>query len=191
MIEGCRAQRSTHGRRPGQPGHPSTPTPDLPACPTLGVAYEQKVARPLLVARGGTRPRVAACRRWEGARGVVRSDVARRRHYAPYRQARIQPRPGRAVPLQSQPRLPLPDDALRWDSHSAERFVGHPPLAVGGVRNPARGDRARGALSGTHLWRGVPILQEEGAPLGVASSVSEKTLVAETGDNPGIGAPRR
>src|ERR687893_292903 len=88
MIEGCRAERSAHGRRPGQPGHPSTPTPDLPACPTLGVASEQKVARPLLVARGGTRSRVAACRRWDGARGVVRSDDSRRRHYAPYRYSR-------------------------------------------------------------------------------------------------------
>ena len=51
MIEGCRAERSTHGRRPGQPGHPSTPTLNLPACPTLGVASEQKVTRPLLAAR--------------------------------------------------------------------------------------------------------------------------------------------
>src|SRR5215208_7941196 len=97
MIKGWRAERSTHGRRPGQPRHPSTPTPDLPACPPLGVASEQKVTGPLLVARGVARPRVATCRRWDGARGVLRSDDAWRRHHAPHRQARIQPRPGRAV----------------------------------------------------------------------------------------------
>ena len=67
------------------------------------------------------------------------------------------------------PRLPLSNDDLRRDSHSSERFVGHPPRAAGAVRNGARGDRARGALSGTHLRRGVPGLQEEGAPLDVAS----------------------
>src|SRR5918998_6959157 len=174
MIEGRRAERSTYGRRAGQPGHPSTPTSDLLACPPLGVASEQKVTPPLLVAWSGAGPRVAACGKWDGARGMVRSDDERRRHYASHRQARIQPRPRRAVSLQPQPRLRLSDDALRRDSHSSERFVGHPPLAVGGVRNPARGDRARGALSGTHLRRGVPGLQEESAPLGVASGVFEK-----------------
>jgi hypothetical protein len=52
----------------------------------------------------------------------------------------------------------LSDDALRWDSHSQERFVNYRPVAVGGVRDSARGDRARGALLGTHLRRGVPRL---------------------------------
>jgi hypothetical protein len=72
------------------------------------------------------------------------------------------------------PRLPLSEDALRRDSHSPKRVVGHPPRAVGGVRNPGRGDRARGALSGTHLRRKVPGLQGGSAPLGVASLVSQK-----------------
>ncbi len=40
------------------------------------------LTRPLLAARGGARPRLAACGRRDGARGVVRSDDARRRHYA-------------------------------------------------------------------------------------------------------------
>ena len=35
-----------------------------------------------------------------------------------------------AVPLQSQPRLPLSGDDLRGDSHPSERFVGHPLVAV-------------------------------------------------------------
>src|ERR671932_261073 len=50
---------------------------------------------------------MAACGRWDGARHVVHSDNAARRHYARRQQARIQPRPGGAVPLQPQPRLPL------------------------------------------------------------------------------------
>ena len=73
---------------------------------------------------------MAACGRGDGACQVVHSDNARRRHYTSPQQARIQPPPGRAVPLQSQPRLPLSGDDLRWDSHSSERFVGHPFLAV-------------------------------------------------------------
>src|SRR5215218_6616348 len=64
MIEGGRAERSTHGRRPGQSGGPGTPAPNLLAYPTLGVAAEQKVSRPLLASRGDARPRMAACGRW-------------------------------------------------------------------------------------------------------------------------------
>jgi hypothetical protein len=51
-----------------------------------------------------------------------------------------------AFPPQSQSRLPISGDAIRWDSHSPKRAVGHSPLAVGAVGDPARGDRARGAL---------------------------------------------
>src|SRR5215212_3123164 len=60
----------------------------------------------------------------------------------------------------------LSDDALRRDSHSSERSVGHPLLAVAAACDPERANRARGTLSGTHLRRGVPGIQEEGAPLG-------------------------
>jgi hypothetical protein len=42
-----------------------------------------------------------------------------------------------------------------------------PTPAVGIVRDPARPDRARGALPGAHLRRGIPSLQGEGATLGV------------------------
>ncbi len=44
------------------------PSPSLLAYPTLGVASGQKVARPLLAGRGGARPRVGVCGRWDGAR---------------------------------------------------------------------------------------------------------------------------
>src|SRR5215217_1368194 len=171
MIEGGRAERSTHGRRPGQSGGGRVPPP-LTYLLTLllGLVVDRRfLSRPLLALRGGARPRMAAWGRWDGARHVVRSDNARRRHYARRRQARIQPRAERTVPLQPQPRLPLSDDALRWDSHSSERSVGHPLLAVAAAGDPARANRARGTLSATHLWRGVPGLQEEGAPLSVAS----------------------
>src|SRR5215204_5049182 len=151
MIEGGRAERSTHGRRPGQSGGPGTPAPNLLAYPALGVAAEQKVSRPLLASWGDARPRMAACGRWVGARHVVRSGNVWRRHYARRRQARIQPRPERAVPLQPQPRLPFSDDDLRRDSHSSERSVGYPLLAVAADCDPARANRARGTLSATHL----------------------------------------
>jgi transposase len=36
MIEGCRAQRSTHGRGAGQSGRLGTPAPNLLAYPTVG-----------------------------------------------------------------------------------------------------------------------------------------------------------
>src|SRR5215212_6828838 len=172
--EGGRAERSTHGRRAGQSGGPSTPAPSLPAYPTLGVGAGQKVSPPLLASWGGARPWMAACGRWDGALHVVRSDNARRRHYAARRQARIQPRPGRAVPLQPQPRLPFSGDDLRRDSHSSERSVGYPLVAVAAAYDPAQANRARGTLPGTHLRRGVPGLQAQGSPLGVASGVSEK-----------------
>jgi hypothetical protein len=48
-------------------------------------------------------------------------------------------------------------------------FVGLPPLAVGGVCDPSRSDRARGTVSVTHLRRGVPSLQGDGATLGIVS----------------------
>src|SRR5215207_3729604 len=174
MIERCRAERSTPGRRAGQSGGLGTPAPNLLAYPTLGVGSGQKVSRPLLASWGGACPRMAPCGRWDGAHHVVHSDNALRRHYTRRQQARIQPRAGRAVPLHPQPRLPLSGDDLRWDSHSSERFVGHPLLAVGAACDPARANRARGALSGTHLRRGVPSIQAQGAPLGVATCVSEK-----------------
>jgi hypothetical protein len=47
----------------------------------------------------------------------------------------------------------------------------HPTFAVGGICDPTRGDRARGTLPGTHLRGGVPGLQGEGAPLGVADAI--------------------
>src|SRR5918911_299610 len=150
-AEGSKRRRMHAQRRAGQAGYPSTPAPDLPACPTLWVASGQKDARPLLAARGSAPPRGAACGRRHGARGMVRSDDARSRHYDAHQQARIQPGPRGAVPLQPQPRLPLSDDALRWDSSPQERFVGHPTLAVGALCDPARSDRARGALLGTHF----------------------------------------
>jgi hypothetical protein len=45
---------------------------------------------------------------------------------------------------------------LRRDSRPEELAVDHPLPTVGGIRDPARGDRARGAVSGTHLRGGVP-----------------------------------
>src|SRR5215218_7682254 len=190
MIEGGRAERSTHGRRPGQSGGPGTPAPNLLAYPTLGVGPGQKVSRPLLASRGGARPRMAACGRWDGARHVVRSDNARRRHYAARRQARIKPRPGRAVPLQPQPRLPLSGDDLRRDSHSSERSVGHLLVAVAAAYDPAQANRARGTLSGTHLRRGVPGLQAQGAPLSVASGGSEKNSSRKLAEQARLPTPR-
>jgi hypothetical protein len=64
---------------------------------------------------------------------------------------------------------------LCWDSRSSECAVGHPTLAVGGVRDPARGDRARGALFRTHLRRGIPELQDKGAPVGIAGATFENS----------------
>ena len=127
----------------------------------LGVVLDRKIHVPFLprgVARVLGWP---ACGRRNGAGGLVRSNDARRRHYYPHRQARIEPRLGRTIPLQPQPWLPSTGDALRWDSGSQERAVGHPSLAVGAVCDPARGDRARGALPGTHFRGGVPRLQGE------------------------------
>jgi hypothetical protein len=72
----------------------------------LGLLLNRRLDVPFLP-HGVPRPRVAACGEWDSARGMVRSDDAQRRHYAPHRQARMQPRPGRSVPLQPQPRLPL------------------------------------------------------------------------------------
>src|SRR5215204_5126340 len=92
VIARYRAERSTLGRRARHSGHLGTPAPNLLAYPTLGVGSGQKVTRPLLASWGGARPRMAACGRWDGAHHVVRSDNARRRHYAARRQARIHPR---------------------------------------------------------------------------------------------------
>src|SRR5215210_426824 len=121
---------------------------------------------------------MAACGRGDGACYVIHSDNARRRHYIRRHQARIQSRPRWAVPLQSQPRLPLSGDDLRRDSHSSERFVGHPFLAVAAGCDPAGANRARGTLSGTYLRRGVPGLQAQGSLLGVATWVSENSVNA-------------
>jgi hypothetical protein len=67
------------------------PASCLPACPTLGAAYGQRMAHvPSLPPTVGARPRPAARGRRDGARGVVRSDDALSRHYDPHRQARIQ-----------------------------------------------------------------------------------------------------
>src|SRR5215203_1818237 len=123
MIEGCRVKRRPHDRRARQPGYPSTPASCLPACPTPGAAYGQKGPRPLLAARGGARPRLAACGRRDGARGVVCSGDARSRHYDPHRQARIQLGPEWAVSLQPQPWLCGLGNDLCWDSRSSECVV--------------------------------------------------------------------
>src|SRR5215213_9881335 len=77
-AEGSKRRTTRAQRRAGQAGYPGTPAPDLPTCSTLGVASRQKDARSFLAARGGAPPRVAACGRRNDARGMVRSDDARR-----------------------------------------------------------------------------------------------------------------
>ena len=51
-----------------------------------------------------------------------------------------------------------------------------PTVAVGGVRDPAPGDRARRTLPGAHLRGGVSGLQDAGAALGVAGAISENSV---------------
>ena|SRR5215208_4455834 len=63
----------------------------------------------------------------------------------------------------------LSGDDLHRASHSSERSMGHPFVAVAGGCDPEGANRARGTLSGTHLRRGVPGLQAQGSPLGVAT----------------------
>src|SRR5829696_2998965 len=65
--------------------------------------------------------------------------------------------------------------------------MGHPPSTVGALCDPARGDRTRGALPGTILWRGVPSLQDEGAALGVAAQLPRTPLLGGWVDK---GSPR-
>ena len=84
--------------------------------------------------------------------------------------------------LQPQPFISCPRDALRRDSSTSERAVGHRPPTVGAIGDPARSDRARGALPGTHLRSGVPRLQDKSASLGVAGPVSEKISSRQLGE---------
>src|SRR5215208_2410656 len=72
-----------------------------------------------------------------------------------------------SVPLHPQPGLPLHGHDLRRNSRPAERPVGHPIAAVGALHDPARGDRARGALPRAGLRGGVLSLQGACASLGL------------------------
>jgi protein-S-isoprenylcysteine O-methyltransferase Ste14 len=51
-----------------------------------------------------------------------------------------------------------------------ECALGHPTLAGGAVRDPARSDRTRGALPGRQVRRGVPAIQSAGAALDLSTS---------------------
>ena len=62
-----------------------------------------------------------------------------------------------------------------WASCRGQRHA----TDVSVVCGTARGDRARGALPGTHLRGGVPGLQGEGAPLGVTGATAENLFRAK------------
>src|SRR5215208_7077207 len=153
--------------RAGPPGHPGASAPDLPAAPYLGAASRQEGARPLLATQGCAKPRMASPRRRGTTLEVVPPNDARGRRARTHRQARAETNHRGSVPLYPQPRLPLHGVDLHRDSRPSERPVGHPFLAGGALRDPARGDRARGALPRTYLRRGVLDLQGEGATLGI------------------------
>ena len=84
-----------------------------------------------------------------------------------HRQARAEADDRRSVSIHPQPCLSWPGDDLRRDSHLKERFVSHPLPPAGSMGDRARGDRARGAVSGTHLRTRVSGLQGEGTTLGI------------------------